>query len=143
MVGNKEVFHNYGLGLSEYSLAYGCAYVVGKFLMLRYQTTRMKELAVVGSGIGALIMALFLAKRGCFVNLYIPSTTTYDINQADHAHGLQFWYCGDYEIKDICQHYLISKLSYDFFQNAVKLHTYQSLSMGNVYINRERIEALR
>jgi hypothetical protein len=112
-------------------------------LSLKSQLGKIKEVAVIGSGITALMTALYLVKKGCTVNLYLdrmPTMTAKGIKYEGEGDGLQFWYCGDYDNNDPLKHELISKLSFDFFRDAVKLNMYQSLSLVNVYLNKSKLD---
>jgi glycine/D-amino acid oxidase-like deaminating enzyme len=112
-------------------------------ITLKKESTKTKDVAVVGSGIIALMTTLELLKRGHRVNLYCDKLPIRSVNgkkQVQSAAGLQFWYNGDYDNCDPLKHELISKLSYDFLRDSLKSNRYQSLSWANVYATGSKAE---
>lgn len=54
----KDIFHNYGQGGAEFSLAYGCAYMINKIMTTKKDVKKIRSVAVMGSGINAMFTAL-------------------------------------------------------------------------------------
>ena len=67
---DKHIFHNYGQGDAELSLSYGSAYIASKIITVKQDASKIKEVAVMGNGINALMTSLELLKRGYKVTLY-------------------------------------------------------------------------
>lgn len=57
-INDKHIFHNYGQGLAEFSLAYGCSYICSKMITLKKELTKTKNVAVIGTTINALMTTL-------------------------------------------------------------------------------------
>lgn len=111
---DKYIFHNYGQGDAELSLSYGSAYIASKIITVKQDASKIKEVAVMGNGINALMTTLELLKRGYKVTLY---TTKFPIkNQPGQPisleDGLQFWYPSGYDNSDPLKHELLGKLSF-------------------------------
>ena len=70
MLENKSIYHNYGHGGAEFSMAFGSAYMTHKLFSIKNDITKVKAVAVLGSNANALFTALELIKRGLRVTLY-------------------------------------------------------------------------
>lgn len=106
-INDKYVYHNYGQGSSEFSLAYGCAYIVSKMITLKKEDTKTKDVAVIGNTINALMTTLELSKRGHKVKLYtsrVSSNHKQIKNKNENSFGLQFWYPCEYDNCDPLKH---------------------------------------
>ena len=140
---NKRIYHNYGQGGAEVSLAYGCSYMIHKIFIVKNQVTTINNVAVLGSGINALFTSLQLLKRGFKVTLYsehLPHPQKYN---PQNAKGLQFWYPGNYDNCDPLRHELLSKLSFEFYKQCVLASRYRSLSFVDCYASGPKAEDIR
>lgn len=142
---DKHIFHNYGQGDAELSLSYGSAYIASKIITVKQDASKIKEVAVMGNGINALMTSLELLKRGYKVTLY---STKFPIKNevgkpVSLQKGLQFWYPAGYDNCDPLKHELLGKLSFEFFNESLLANRYQSLKYGTCYITPSRLEDLK
>lgn len=102
-INQKYIYHNYGQGESEVSLAYGCAYIVSKMITLKKQDTKTKDIAVIGGTVNALMTALQLSKRGHKIKLYTTLNSSKN-KPSENSFGLLHWYPCDYDNCDPLKH---------------------------------------
>lgn len=143
VIEDKDIFHNYGQGDSEFSLAFGCAHILSKIMSVKKDISKIRSVAVIGSSINALFTTLELLKRGYKVTLYsddLPNDK--GSSSSNYRQGLQFWYPGFYDNCDPLRHELLSKISFQFYKESLTFSRYQSLSWMDCVVMGPKAEGI-
>jgi hypothetical protein len=132
-IGNKHIFHDYGLGIDESVMGFAVAELAGMMLSLKADNREMFECAVVGAGVVGFLTALQLVKYGQRVTIY--SDTYHELKKSRQPTLVpRVFMPNNYDWSaDSLKHELLAKISYDFLKESARISRYQGVRCIKAY----------
>ena len=123
ILNGKHIFHNYGHGSSEATLAYGSATLAVRSLSSKVEKNKPMKCGIIGGDLAGLMTAIELSKKGYIVTIYADKFPKYsgskkkDLLKSQARNGL--WLPEVDDMKKSLKYELLSKISFDFYSDCI------------------------